>query len=284
MDSTELAKRFQQNEITESVIYASFAKRSSAKNRPILSQRAQDEKRHYEMWKSVTGIEVAPRRGRVLLYVALSFIFGVTFAMKLMESGEKATEETYKSLSAEYPEVYQIYADEEQHEKLLYQMIEEEKLSYLGSIVLGLNDALVEITGTLAGLSFAFEGARTAGVAGLITGVAASLSMSASEYLSQVAEKGENPVRAAAYTFVAYFGVVLALVFPYFLFSKALSAFSTTLGVGLCVILYYAAFASVIHDRRFLRTFLEMLAIVIGVSVVSFGIGSLARRFFGITI
>jgi len=53
---------------------------------------------------------------------------------------------------------------------------------------LGLNDALVEITGTLAGLSFALRVSQTVGIAGLITGVAASLSMAASEYLSQVAD------------------------------------------------------------------------------------------------
>lgn len=63
-------------------------------------------------------------------------------------------------------------------------MIKEEKIGYVGSMVLGLNDALVELTGVLAGLTFTLQNTRLIGTAGLITGVAAALSMASSEYLS----------------------------------------------------------------------------------------------------
>ena len=51
-------------------------------------------------------------------------------------------------------------------------MIDEEKLKYIGAVVLGMNDALVELTGTLAGLTLALQNEKLVGVAGLITGVA----------------------------------------------------------------------------------------------------------------
>ena len=52
-------------------------------------------------------------------------------------------------------------------------------------MVLGLNDALVELTGTLAGLTFALANARLVALAGIITGIAATLSMAASNYLAE---------------------------------------------------------------------------------------------------
>ena len=41
------------------------------------------------------------------------------------------------------------------NESALLQLLDEEKLRYTGSIVLGLNDVLVELTGALAGLTLA---------------------------------------------------------------------------------------------------------------------------------
>ncbi|MFO7814951.1 MAG: hypothetical protein R6V14_04350 [Halanaerobiales bacterium] len=40
--------------------------------------------------------------------------------------------------------------EEEEHEQKLLNMLEEERLNYVGSVVLGLNDELVELTYSLA--------------------------------------------------------------------------------------------------------------------------------------
>ena len=92
--------------------------------------------------------------------------------------------------------------NEENHEKELIALVDEERLKYVGSVVLGLNDALVEFTGTLAGLTFAIQNTQIIAVAGLIMGVAASLSMGASEYLSHGVLMGDqpDPVKASVYT------------------------------------------------------------------------------------
>jgi VIT1/CCC1 family predicted Fe2+/Mn2+ transporter len=61
------------------------------------------------------------------------------------------------------------------------------------------------MTGALAGLTFAFRDSRTIALAGLITGISASFSMAASDYLSTKAdEDGKNPLRSAIYTGLAY--------------------------------------------------------------------------------
>ncbi len=202
-----------------------------------------------------------------------------------MENGEESAEEAYKEISDVFPVAYDIAKDEVEHENLLVNMIEEEKLGYMSSIVLGLNDALVEITGTLAGLTFALRNSVTIGVAGLITGSAASLSMAASEYLSQKAEKNvKNPVRASFYTFVAYIIVVLMLVFPYFILKNFYFAFVLSLFMGVIVILFFSLFESVIQEKSFGKIFIEMALITGSVAAISFLIGTVARSIFHINV
>ena len=53
-------------------------------------------------------------------------------------------------------------------EKALLEMLDEERLKYVGSMVLGLNDALVELTGSLAGFTFAMQNTKLIALSGLI--------------------------------------------------------------------------------------------------------------------
>jgi len=145
-------------------------------------------------------------------------------------------------------------------------------------MVLGLNDALVELTGALAGLTFTLQNSRLIGAAGLITGIAASLSMSASEYLSQKSEKGsKNPIKAMFYTGIAYVLTVLLLVIPYFVFANYYIALGVTLLNGILVILVFTFFISVVKELSFREMFLEILFISLGVAAVSFMIGWIAN-------
>ena len=186
-------KAAQKNEITEHHIYKKLSDICrDAHNSEVLLRISSDELRHYGMWKQLTGIEVKPNWYNYFKYVLIARTFGLTFAVKLMENGEKGAQVNYGALIAEVPQAEAVQKDESFHESSLIAMISEEKLQYIGSVVLGLNDALVELTGTLAGLTFALQNTKLIGVAGLITGIAASLSMAASEYLSTKTEGGER--------------------------------------------------------------------------------------------
>ncbi|MGK0209485.1 MAG: VIT1/CCC1 family predicted Fe2+/Mn2+ transporter [Patescibacteria group bacterium] len=164
--------------------------------------------------------------------------------------------------------------------------------SYLGSVVLGLNDALVELTGILAGLTLALADTRIILITGFVAGFAACLSMAASEYLSRKAEvhpkhKGEevlNPVVAASYTGLAYFVTVLFLLVPYLFMSDPLYALFWALGHAVIVILIYTYYSSSINGNSFVRSFLQMFFITFGVAAVSFILGYLLRYFFMVEI
>ncbi len=276
--------KFQQNEITEHYIYLKLSKKYSGKNGEILEKISKDELSHYLKWKKYTGKDLKPSRLNILFYTLLASIFGITFTIKLMEGGEKEAEVAYKEISEDVPEALEILDDEIKHERMLISMIDEEKLNYVSSMVLGINDAIVELTGALSGLAFALQKTSIVALAGLITGISAALSMGASEYLSQKAEDDGNPFKASLYTTLAYGFSVMLLVAPFFIFDHYLLALSFTLLDALFIILFFTFFVSVVKEKEFKPLFWEMFFISFGVALLSFGVGIIARKFLNIEL
>ncbi|MEN6478366.1 MAG: VIT1/CCC1 transporter family protein [Anaerolineales bacterium] len=276
----------QREEITGQRIYARLADITRDEhNRGVLHRIAVEEARHYETLHTLTGASVQPHGWRVTLFYWLARLFGLTFGIKLMERSEESAQAQYSAYRDQVPGLSAIQADEEQHERELVGMLDEEALQYAGSVVLGLNDALVELTGALAGYSLAFQNTRVIALTGLITGISASLSMAASEYLSTRAEGGpQSPAKAAIYTGIAYVLTVALLVLPYFLFAHYLVCLATTLIVAVLIIALFNYYLAVVRDLHFRQRFAEMALISLGVAALSFGIGYLVRVLFGVEV
>jgi len=277
---------FQKAEITGQEAYSRLARRiKDPHNREVVEKIAEQEATHYKIFKTYTGQDVGSNRLKVFLYSTLARFFGLTFGIKLMERGEEWAQAEYDYLAGKVPELPQIIAEEEEHEDRLIDMLDEEALRYAGSVVLGLNDALVELTGALAGLTFAFQNTRLIALTGLITGISASLSMAASEYLSTRADDPEsNAFRSALYTGIAYVVTVFILVLPYLLLDSYIACLVWTLANALVVIAVFNYYLSVAKDLDFGQRFLEMALISLGVAAFSFGIGVVIRQVFGIEV
>ncbi len=276
----------QESEITEHFIYKKLAEKTKeTENKKILEKIAKDELKHYEFWKKLTGKEVQPDKFKIQKYYLISKIFGLTFGIKLMENGEEKAQQEYEKLLKEIPEVKEIIKDENEHERKLINLLREEKLEYVGSIVLGLNDALVELTGALAGLTLVFQNSQLIAVAGLITGIAASLSMAASEYLSKKTEENfKNPLKASVYTGTAYVFTVLFLILPYFVFSDIYVSLISMLINAIIIIFIFTFYISVAKDLNFKHRFFEMAGISLGVALITFLIGFIVRYFLNIEV
>jgi VIT1/CCC1 family predicted Fe2+/Mn2+ transporter len=208
----------EKDEINGYALYHFMAKRQEKKhpeNAKILEAMAQDEHRHYEMWKAITGKEFKPHiAGKKLETVILGF----TFTMKSLEKGEQFGQKEYAQLQNEIPEAAAMLADEKRHEQELMGMLDEERLHYVGSMVLGLNDALVELTGAITGVTFSLKDPKTIALTGIVTGIAATLSMMASNYLAEKAEGHKDAFKSSLYTGAAYLVTVGLLVLPYLCF------------------------------------------------------------------
>ena len=276
----------QRAELTEHLVYRRLARATrDAQNRRILQQLSKDELRHHAIWKQQTRRTVQPNRWMLWKYLLIVKLLGLTFGLKLMERGEAKAQLTYKAIAREFPAARQILKDETRHEKELLNLIDEERLRYVSAIVLGLNDALVELTGALAGFTFALQNPNLIGTTGLITGIAASLSMAASEYLSTKAEAGrKNPLKASLYTGVAYVLTVTLLITPYFLLRDVYLCLGLVVTSAVLVILLFTAYVSVAQDIPFRRRFAEMAAISLGIAAISFVIGYLVKVFLGVEV
>ena len=277
---------FQRTEITEHHIYRRLAgKIKSPENAKIVAQIAEDELRHYEGLKKYSEQDVPPDWFTMWRYYLISRIFGFTFGIKLMERTEKAVQRDYDEITDIVPEAATFKNEEEVHEEKLVGLLSEDRLRYAGSIVLGLNDALVELTGALAGLTLALQNTKLIALSGLITGIAASMSMAASEYLSTRSEDtGKNPVRAAIYTGIAYIGTVTLLVLPYLIFESYYLDLAITLSTAVLIIAVFNYYISVAKDESFRERFLEMAGLSLGVALFSFIIGYFIRIWLGIKI
>ena len=283
LTSKDLKKfiRFQRNEYTESIVYdrlASIEKNTS--NSKVLRMISAEEKAHYYTIKKYTNTEVKPNRWRIAKYYWLARILGITFAIKLMESSENSAHQEYARYT-ECEDLQRLSREEEIHEEKLIGLINEERLEYMGSVVLGLNDALVEFTGALAGFTLALSDHKLIALTGSITGIAAALSMASSEYLSTKSEgdKSKHPAKAAIYTGIAYIITVVALVTPFILISNVLIALGVMLAMALIIIALFNYYYSVARGESFRKRFMEMAVLSFSVAGISFLIGYALHRY-----
>ena len=283
--------KLQRMEATEAEVYRRLARmQKDPVNRSILEGISLEEERHESVIEGMTGEKVRADMGKVRRQIMLARLFGFTFSVKMMEATEKDVAAEYRELGLD-----DIAEEEEAHEENMIGMLDEERLRYSGSVVLGMSDALVELTGALAGLTFALQSLNLVALAGLVTGIAAAFSMGASEYLSSRAEKkSESAVRAAFFTWISYLITVLLLVSPYLLLTAEspdfhglephVQALLYTFAIGLLIVAVFNFYVSVVEEVSFSSRFMEMAGILGVVSLISYGIGILLRGMLGVEV
>jgi VIT1/CCC1 family predicted Fe2+/Mn2+ transporter len=276
----------QKGEITEHIIYNRLA--SSVKNpqnRNVLQRIAKDELGHHNLWQEHTGEKASPSRLKIWLYYIIARVFGLTFGIKLMEEGEEKAQLAYAEIAQFVPEASQIANDEHRHERKLIRLIDEERLLYAADIVRGLNVALVELTGTLAGLTLALPESGLIILTGLIAGAAMVLSVASTEYLgAKSGTGGRSPLKAVLYGSAANIITFILLLFPYFIFTNVYIALGLMIFNAILVVFLFSFYISVAREISFRRRFAEMALASFGVAALAFLIGYLARTLLHINI
>ena len=286
--SNELMKLVRKAQIDEeqgSILYAFMAKREkNEENKKVLMQMSKDEKKHAEVWKNITQKELKPSKLLILKYKFLTIFMGITFVIKTMQRKENLAQNGYEKLMEELPEAAKMLEDERRHEKELYNMINEERLNYIGAMVLGLNDALVELTGAIAGVTFALANTRLVALTGIITGISATFSMTASNYLAERADNNPKALKSSIYTGVAYLITVALLVLPYLVLPAYMyiMAFIIMIVTVILIIMFFNYYISVAKEEPFLKNFATMAIISLSVAIISYIIGALAKKLLGI--
>ena len=149
-----------------------------------------------------------------------------------------------------------------------------------GAIILGMHDAIVSLTGLIAGLFFAFTDSNIIIISCIISSITASISMGAANYLAVKSTNQESALKSAIYTSVAYMTTCILLILPFFVFRDRV----TTLIAIVCMAIFiiFAFNLCCYRGKVFYKHFFEMLSICTIVSMVAFFIGEIASQIFGI--
>ncbi len=280
-------KKLQQQEIDGAYLYGKIARiTKNVRERETLLAISSDEYGHAAVFEKYTCRKLKPRRFRICCYTLAAHILGYTFLIKLLERSEDLGIGIYENEISRIPELEQILDEEEIHEQKLLSMLDEERLHYVGDMVLGMNDALVELTGALAGYTLAMQNTHIIAMAGLITGVSATLSMAASGYLSSREAGQKNAVKSSVYTGLAYLITVALLIIPYLILpsGRYLWALGITLLTAVAIIACFNFYISIAKGRSFWHGFFVMAGISMGVAAISFAVGLIVKNVLGIDL
>lgn len=258
----------------------------------VLKALSETEHGHYEFWRKYVPDE-EPRLAKLKLYWVLFLrrFFGLTFATRYLDRHEASVVWEYTGLAEMIPEEDRaafdaMVADEKEHEKAFAMKVESSAVAYISFVVLGLADALVEISGIHAGWLGLFEKTEIAGLAGVIAGGAASLAMASAAFAQakQGGFKGSARL-SAAYTGVSYFVTAIMLATPYFLTSTMVIALGGSLTLAVIILAVTTWYSVVIQEKVFLRDFIEILLILFATTFVVFVLGyAVSAAFPGIRV
>ncbi len=255
-----------------------------------LEQLADQEKAHYDYWKdyapdTIVGIN----RLKLYFVLLLRFTLGLTFTMKFLERHEDAVISRYEQVADKIPlhdrsRFETMVNDEKHHETYLMEEVKEGRVKYMSFIVLGLADAVVEISGIHAGSLGVYEETRLAGLAGIIAGMAASIAMASAAY-AQAKQGFEGSAKwSAIYTGISYMFTAIFLALPYFLSDSMVYALSSSLIVGVVLVAMMTYYDTIISRRPFKRQFGEIAVIILAASLALYIAGYVAHQYLQIRI
>lgn len=304
--------KFFKDELKASQIYGRLAIRESDdKVKHQLEAFAKMEKRHAEFWRSMMesrGIHAKKYRFRfaVLLYLLIRKILGLRWTSRILELGEnKAIREYYEYYKKgdlteeEKEELKRIILDELAHENFFKE--EEQGIeNNIRDIFLGMNDGLVEILSTVAGLTGLYMGKpRLVGISGLIVGLAGTLSMSIGTFISVKNQKDvksfgifrlrvlkelfkkeekeeieiENPLKSALFTGVFYLMGTAFIVYSFFIMKTALTALILSSLTAMLVWIISGTIIALSSGLSVSKKVFEMIISGIGAALITFGVG-----------
>lgn len=283
---------YAENELTEHLVYHKLAlMEKKPDNRAALERLSAQEKAHYEFWKTLLppakAEKIHERAYTVWAIPLLRVVFGVTFITKLLETHETGAVQKYQDIAASIPTSHrerfaQIIEDEKSHERALIAQLKEKRLDYIGFIVLGLADAIVEITGVHAGFLGVTGSTLIAGVAGIIVGFSAAISMGSASYLQAKQDISKSAILSGFLTWASYFCSVVLLALPYFLIHVMFPAFIVSTSVGILLVAGFTFYGAVAFDRKFWREFAETVGLMLGTALATFLLGIVVGNIFHI--
>jgi VIT1/CCC1 family predicted Fe2+/Mn2+ transporter len=309
----EMEKSFLKDELLDHETYLRLKKsEKSSEIRSLLQRLADKEEEHIRIWSMLLGKASSSVKKpafigvRVFLLRLLRKTLGIGFVTRLLERDEESGLERYKAglksgVMSERDKKYlrRVIGDEAEHETSFAGKVEQYsgELGYTQSIILGLNDGLVEIVAMVAGLATVATSSFIVVIIGLIAGISGTLSMAGGVYLSSKSEglvedamdKEKKTVRVSPskegyYTGIYYFVGALIAILPFiFGVGGAVGILLSIVLVSIALVIASTIIA-VISGTSIRKRSLEMLAVSLGAAFVTILFGTFAKIHFGVSI
>lgn len=309
-----IEQRFYLDELVDSEIYFQLAmKEKNHKLKELLKGLVAMEKKHLNLWKDAIeehGYAVQEHylfvRLKVLGFLLARRLLGVAFIVKLLGRTELKNLSNYEAIiknknvrltKIERRYLYTIIKDEKQHEIQLNRNLKkyEKTLDHIRSIVLGLNDGIVEILAVIAGLAIIATSSLIVVLAGIIVGIAGTLSMAGGVYLSSKSdvlvenvsgekERATTPIKDALYTGLFYLIGSIIVILPFIFGMLGYYGILLSIIMASLALVIASTIIAIISNANVTRRCIESLAISLGTAFVGIMLGSIFKAYFGITI
>lgn len=262
--------------------YALYLALSESEKNPdfkkLLEELAITSKEQFDFWARKSGVRgdmVRVPHIEIIGLRILRFLFGLTLTTKFIIGRKEQRVISYQKYCRTSRDEENVQAIEIFIARLhaIIDRIQEKRAYFFSNVVLGVNDALIELTGALVGFTFTIVDLRLVSVVGLVTGLSASMSMAASAFLQARHQNAGKPLQAAFFTGGSYMVIVLCLIAPFLLFS---TTFDALIGMGIIIFFLIALISfcsAVLLEKPYLQQFTEMVLFSLGVSVIAFAIG-----------
>jgi VIT1/CCC1 family predicted Fe2+/Mn2+ transporter len=162
-------------------------------------------------------------------------------------------------------------------------LIKDHLAEYIGFVALGLADAIVEVTGVHAGFLGVAGSTLIAGVAGLIVGFSAGISMGSAAYIQSKHDVNKSPIASGLTTGISYMICAVCLALPYFFIEAMLIAFIVSTCIGLILLGSFTYYGTRGSERKFLREFSESSILLLITAAASYVLGTVFGRIFHLT-
>lgn len=285
----ERLRKYVIDEYHDYVIYRSLANHErDLARREILLSLSDKEYEHYELWRQLSQYQPkSPSKFKIWMLLLFRKIFGLVFITRLLERHERSVVKWYRELyselqSKERETLLHIIREEEELERTLIGQIEESIVKYLGYIVLGLADAIIEISGVHAGFLGATGMTLFAGIAGLVVGFAASISMGVASYLQARQMAAIVPVKAAILTGTTYIASVVLQALPYFLTDDVFTAFTTSIIISITLISGFTFYGAVVRDKDAKKELILNISLTLGTAAATYIFGEILSTWLGL--
>ncbi len=289
------ARKLAEEEAFHRAVYLQLAK--SEKNQELrehFTKLATLDGEHSKVWSSLSGErQIKFSNIKVAFYLSIRYLFGSVFAVKLLERGEHKNILEYReklnrdsNLVKQKSALKEVINDEFDNEPKVVEIIKKGTSNYIAPVVLGLNDALVELIGVIAGLVSAISNNLFIGFSGLVVGIASALSMAASYYLSSDFSEGNRlkSIKGGLYTGASYLLTSLLLVAPFFLSNNRFVALTFSLSFAVSATCLVAFYSAVINDQPFRRNLAKLLILGMGAAILVYFISNALSSLFGIKL